>query len=55
MKKIIETFEKVLADAEFQAAAKEQLQMNVMTPEEYKAYLEDLLVVTNKAYEKDPW
>ena len=55
MKMLVETFEKVLADAEFQAAAKEQLQLNVMNPEEYKAYLEELLVVTNKAYEKDPW
>jgi hypothetical protein len=26
-----------------------------MTPGEYRAYLEDLLLVTNKAYEKDPW
>ena len=55
MKMLVETFEKVLADAEFQAAAKEQLQLNVMNPEEYKAYLEELLGVTNKAYEKDPW
>ncbi len=55
LKKLVETFEKVLADAEFQAAAKEQLQMNVMNPGEYKAYLKELLAVTNKAYEKDPW
>jgi len=55
MKTLVETFEKVLADAEFQAAAKEQLQMNVMNPGEYRAYLEELLAVTNKAYEKDPW
>jgi len=55
LKVLVETFEKVIADAEFQAAAKEQLELNIMTPEEYRAYLEDLLVVTNKAYEKDPW
>ena len=54
-KKLVDTFEKVVADPEFQAAAKEQLQLNIMNPEEYKAYLEELLEVTNKAYEKDPW
>ena len=53
--KLVETFEKVLADPEFLEAAKEQLQMNFMNPEEYKAYLGELLEVTNKAYEKEPW
>ena len=53
--KLLETFEKVLADPEFLEAAKEQLQMNAMNPEEYKAYLQDLLKVTDRAYEKDPW
>ena len=54
-KKLVETFEKVLVDTEFLEAAKEQLQMNFLTPEEYKAYLGELLEVTDKAYEKDPW
>ena len=53
--KLLETFEKVLADPEFLEKAKEQLQMNAMNPEEYKAYLQDLLKVTDRAYEKDPW
>lgn len=55
MKFIMEVFEKVIADEEFQAVAKEQLQVNLLNPEEYKAYLENLLAVTNKAYEKEPW
>ncbi|MGI6784796.1 MAG: tripartite tricarboxylate transporter substrate binding protein [Aminivibrio sp.] len=55
MKVILEIFEKVIADEEFKAVAKEQLQVNMLKPAEYRAYLEDLLVVTNKAYEKDPW
>ena len=53
--KLLETFEKVLADPEFLEKAKEQLQMNAMNPEEYKAYLQDLLKMTDRAYEKDPW
>ena len=55
MKVILEIFEKVIADEEFKAVAKEQLQVNMLKPAEYRTYLEDLLVVTNKAYEKDPW
>lgn len=54
-KKILEVFEKVLADPDFLNAAKDQIEMNFMDPEEYKAYLVDLLQVTDKAYEKDPW
>ncbi len=41
--------------AEFQAAAKEQLEMNVLDGPAYKAYLEELLTVTTKAFEKEPW
>jgi len=52
---IVDVFEKVLADPEFLAAAKDQLEMNFMGPEEYRQYLVDLLEVTDKAYEKDPW
>ncbi len=55
MKFILDVFEKVIADEEFQAVAKEQLQVNMLNPEEYRTYLENLLVVTNKAYEKEPW
>lgn len=29
--------------------------MNFMGPDEYRQYLVDLLQVTDKAYEKDPW
>jgi len=52
---IVDVFEKVLADPEFLAAAKDQLEMNFMGPDEYRQYLVDLLEVTDKAYEKDPW
>lgn len=55
MKVILDIFEKVIADEEFKAVAREQLQVNMLNPDEYRAYLEDLLVVTNKAYEKEPW
>jgi len=54
-KKLVETFEKVMADPEFMEAAKEQLELNFMNPEQYRTYLENLLKVTNAAYEKDPW
>ncbi|MDI9370742.1 MAG: tripartite tricarboxylate transporter substrate binding protein [Synergistaceae bacterium] len=54
-KMILEVFEKVLVDPDFLDAAKEQLETNFLGPDEYKAYLEDLLEVTNRAYEKDPW
>lgn len=55
LKALDETFRKVLDDAEFQAAAKEQLEMNVLDGPAYKAYLEELLTVTDKAFEKEPW
>ena len=55
MKVIMATFEKVLDDPEFQEVAKKQMEVNVMNPEEYRAYLENLLEVTDMAYEKDPW
>jgi tripartite-type tricarboxylate transporter receptor subunit TctC len=55
LKVLDETFRKVLDDAEFQKAAKEQLEMHVLDGPAYKAYLEELLTVTNKAFEKEPW